>query len=373
MKITYVAYARMPTEKAHGIQIASMCSALVKAGNEVRLLVPEWPNHLRESVFEYYGIPKNFTIEYVSAPHIPGAIGYVLREILFAWSVRRCAAKAHSDVILTRSPWVTWALGKKYKAVYEVHDIPERLRFLWEYLIRSASGYISTNRFKAEELQKALKIAPERMLVAPNGYDAELFTGTPDKEQLRRELELPLGKHIALYTGNMYGWKGVEMLAEAAKSLPEITFVFVGGTDLDVVRFREVHRDTENITLIPHQHHHNIPRYLKAADVLVLPNSAFSVESRLYTSPIKLFEYLASGTPVVASDLPSIREIVSEKEVQFVPPDDVVALAGAVNKVCMNKEEANTRALRARELSLSYTWERRAHNIAGFVGAVSKL
>ncbi len=373
MKITYVAYARMPTEKAHGVQIASMCSALAKAGNEVTLLVPKWSNHLKESVFEYYGIPKNFTIQYVDAPQIAGAAGYVLREIFFAWNVRGHVTKENSDVVLTRSPWSTWTLGKKHKVVYEVHDIPERVRFLWEFLIRSARGYISTNRFKADELQKALKITQEKILVAPNGYDAELFAGTADKEQLRRELNLPIGKLIALYTGNVYGWKGVEILAGAAKSLPEITFVFVGGTDLDVVRFREAHQDTENITLVPHQHHNTIPRYLKAADVLVLPNSASSMESRFYTSPIKLFEYLASGTPVVASDLPSIREIVSEKEVQFVSPDDIAALAAAINNVCSNRDAAKARAEVARELSLRYSWETRARTIVEFVDRVVKL
>jgi len=116
-----------------------------------------------------------------------------------------------------------------------------------------------------------------------------------------------------------------------------------------------------------------VPRYLKAADVVVLPNSRnsrqkrFSIYSRYDTSPIKLFEYLASGAPIVASDLPSIREIVSEEEVFFVKPDDPQELAQGIERLLTDQEFARTLSSRALERSKEYTWEKRAKKIVEFI------
>ncbi|PIR82455.1 hypothetical protein COU20_02355 [Candidatus Kaiserbacteria bacterium CG10_big_fil_rev_8_21_14_0_10_59_10] len=371
MKVLYVAYARMPTEKAHGIQIASMCSALGDQGAQVTLLVPTWTNHLTVSVFDYYSITSNFSIEYLPAgPHLPGRLGYVLRKILFAMSVFRRAGRVECDAVITRSQWVTWMLSRRCKVFYEIHDFPGLRRRFWWRLIRGARGYISTNQFKADKLCRIFGVSPKRVLVAPNGYEPKLFEFAADKNELRRELSLPAHKRIVLYTGNVYGWKGVETLAHAARMLPELLFVFVGGTDRDIVRFREEHKDAESILLVPHQRHSLVPRYLRAADILVLPNSASTIESRVYTSPVKLFEYLASGTPVVASDLPSVREIVDERHVHFFAPDDATSLVQALRDILVQPSEAATRAARGRELVRAFSWDKRARNILMHIRAL---
>jgi glycosyltransferase involved in cell wall biosynthesis len=110
-----------------------------------------------------------------------------------------------------------------------------------------------------------------------------------------------------------------------------------------------------------------IPLYLRAADVLVVPNTAKEDISRLYTSPMKLFEYMASGTPIVASDLPSIREIVDDSIVSFFAPDDPASLAETIGRVLYNYPEAEAKARLARERVKPYSWKRRAEAITHFI------
>src|ERR1700683_1585425 len=100
-----------------------------------------------------------------------------------------------------------------------------------------------------------------------------------------------------------------------------------------------------------------------AADVLVLPNSGkYSISVR-DTSPLKLFTYMASGKPIVASDLPSIREVLTDETATFFKADDPEDLARAINHVCGSNADANVRALNARREVQRYTWDARARVI----------
>jgi glycosyltransferase involved in cell wall biosynthesis len=169
----------------------------------------------------------------------------------------------------------------------------------------------------------------------------------------------------------LYGWKGVQTLARAASLLPPaVTTLFVGGDEKDAAAFRQQHAD-DRIRVIGHRPYHEVPLYLAAADVLVLPNSGQSAMSRHYTSPLKLFEYMASGRPIVASDLPSFREILDEQAAVLVPSDDANALANRINAVLEDACLATRLGDRARELAQAYAWTARANRIVGFLERMS--
>jgi glycosyltransferase involved in cell wall biosynthesis len=94
--------------------------------------------------------------------------------------------------------------------------------------------------------------------------------------------------------------------------------------------------------------------------MLVLPNTA-SKMSELYTSPLKLFEYLTTGLPIVASDLPAIREVLTDGETALlVPPDNPQALASALTRLSGDPTLAAKLGASSLELGASYSWEARA-------------
>jgi len=102
--------------------------------------------------------------------------------------------------------------------------------------------------------------------------------------------------------------------------------------------------------------------------VLVLPNSAQEPISREYTSPLKLFEYMAAGRPIVASDLPSLREVLSHSHnAWLVPPDDPAALAGALCTVRDDPALGSRLAAQASADIAAYTWDGRARRLAAWM------
>ena len=150
-------------------------------------------------------------------------------------------------------------------------------------------------------------------------------------------------------------------------------FVFVGGTGKELEDFRNKADGLKNVLVLGHKPYIDIPRYLKAADVLALPNSGISQDARfaIYsqkdTSPIKLFEYMASGTPIIASCLPSIREILNEENAFLVLADSPEAFLVGIEKILDDTKYAESIAMGAKKESAHYTWIARAERILGYM------
>ena len=156
------------------------------------------------------------------------------------------------------------------------------------------------------------------------------------------------------------------MLLETARNT-EIFFVFIGGTERDIKSFKQKAQGLNNVLILEHKRYNQIPLFLKAADVLVLPNSTREEISRSYTSPLKMFEYMASKRPIVASDLPSLREILNEKNSVPVNSDDALALAGGIKFVLKNPNESQKLTKKAFEEVKNYTWQKRVETIFKFI------
>ena len=391
--LIYIANARMPTEKAHGFQVAKMCEAFATHGLKVLLLAPKRKNPIKEELFSYFGIKNNFEIKYlpiIDTVGFAGPIGYWLENLTFSFSVAFFLFSRRSGIfftphlsaghlipqksagfIFTRDIFSGFlASFLKREVIFEMHDFPKNYLFFWRLALNRMHKIISTNRWKAKRINEVFGISDLKILAAPNGFDPELFLSNFNKEELRIKLGLPLNKVIALYAGHLYGWKGADTMAKAAFLAPEIIFVFVGGTEADLSVFRKKNGGQNNILIVGHKPPGAIPLYLLAADILVLPNSAKTEESMFGTSPIKLFSYMASGRPIVASDLPSIREIVSEKEVLFVRPDDPAAIKEGILKLINDPMLYKELSDRAKIKSEEFTWENRAGKILNWIEKV---
>jgi glycosyltransferase involved in cell wall biosynthesis len=246
------------------------------------------------------------------------------------------------------------------KVLIEVHDFPTKRNPVWRLLLKRADIVLSTNIWKGKELHTQYKIPRERIFIERNGIDLERFAPS-DKTAARRALNLPIDASIALYTGNLYSWKGVETLIEAARLLPEFLVCILGGTVEDQIRLKD--GAPSNVRFVPRVPHIEVPLWQAAADILVLPNTAHEEISAHYTSPMKLFEYMTSDRPIIASDLSSIREILPDDAGYFFTPDEPVALAEIIRRIIKNPEDASRRATCARRAVEHHTWSERANRI----------
>ena len=160
----------------------------------------------------------------------------------------------------------------------------------------------------------------------------------------------------------------MDTLAEAASKLQDEFVVIIGATkESDLNRIKEKTAKLSNVLVKGFQPPEDMPKYLAAADVLVLPNSAKDENSLLYTSPLKLFEYMAAERSIVASDLPSLREILNNRNAVFFKPDSPESLATTVKMLLSHEELRETLARQARKDVLEYTWDKRAKKILDFL------
>lgn len=369
MKIVYLTNARIPTEKAHGIQIMKMCEAFARAGHDVELVAPRRLNPTKQDPFKYYGIEKKFTITRLPTLDTVefGRIGFWIQLISFSISsFFYLLFKNGVGVVYSRDELpLLCAHTRRRRMFWETHT--GRFNFLTRYLVKKADGIISiTNGLKNFYVNKGVNRS--KILVSPDGVDIGKFKIENSKEECRDKLNLSIDKKIILYTGHLYDWKGVQVLADTAKQLKDNELVvFVGGTEKDIKMFKKRNEYLKNILIVGHRNHQEIPIWLKAADVLVLSNTGEKDISRLYTSPMKLFEYMASGVPIITSDLPSIREVLNEQNAILVEPGNPKSFASGIREVLNNKELADMISTQAFLDVKEYTWRKRVKMVISFL------
>lgn len=263
----------------------------------------------------------------------------------------------------------TLLLGQRLRIVYEAHLVPSRKSLACRYVYRHASVVVALTSFIRRRLE-SMDVPTENIVVAPDGVDLSLFDIPVSKQEARAQVALPKEKRIVLYAGSFdryVAWKGVDIFLGAVEHLPpDALIVLVGGREDELERMKKEYAGKQ-VMFVGRKAHTSIPLYVKAADVLVLPNKSGDVASEEYTSPMKLFEYMASGTPIVSSDLPSVREVLSEKSCVFVSPGSSRALADGIAKLAADQALGERIAAVAREDVRQYTWEKRAHRVMEYI------
>ncbi len=370
MKNIFIIYhGRFPGEKAASLFAAKEAGSLVPFGR-VTILVSRILGRVRADAHAYYGIAKEVRIIYLPVldlryvplvRHIAFLISYATFTLscalYFALHVRA------SDPVITNEPLPGLAATFfSRKVMLEVHDFPQGWHGFYGALFRRSHTVLCTNEWKKQELTKKFQLSASKFLLERNAVDTEAF-GVLSKEDARLKLGLPKDSALVVYTGHLYAHKGVETLAEAAALLPEAQFVFVGGTASDTERFRRQFGSMKNIRLVGQRPHEEIPLWQSAADVVVLPNSAKEDLSARYTSPMKLFEYMASDRPIVASRVSAAAEILPEEAGYFADPDSPDSLSNAISSALAEPQEAAERATRARKIVAEHSWQRRAERL----------
>jgi glycosyltransferase involved in cell wall biosynthesis len=170
------------------------------------------------------------------------------------------------------------------------------------------------------------------------------------------------------YAGHLYPWKGVELIVEAVMALPDSQALIVGGHERepDLARIRQLATQLDcasRVTLTGPVPPADVAARLRQADVLVLPNPRSAISSE-FTSPLKLFEYMAADRPIVASDLPAFREILRDGEnALLVEPGNPQALVAGLTRIRDDRALGARLARQARDDVRKFTWARRAERL----------
>ncbi|HEY9584322.1 MAG TPA: glycosyltransferase [Candidatus Paceibacterota bacterium] len=372
MKIAYISDMRLPTEKAHGFQIMKMCDSFSRLGASVTLIVPKRLNQIKDDPFEYYGIPKSFKI--VRLPCIdllsvsPNRLFFSILSLSFYVSVWVYTIFKETDLIYSRDALA----GLFFKDfIFEVHSLPKK-SWLSELVWSRTKYFLVLTGFIKERLVKA-GVPEEKIMVSPDAVDLQEFNSPVSADFAKKELKLPLDKKIIGYVGSLKTMtmeKGVSAAILALKHLGEsFVLCLVGGAEKDIVFYKnlaEKEKLSDRVIFIGTIKHNLIPQYLSAFDYLVAPFPE-NEHYNYFMSPLKIFEYMAVGRPIIASDLPSIREVLNESNAILIKPADPKELSSAIKKLADDKEFAKKISTGALIDIQKYTWNIRAEKILGFI------
>ena len=384
MKLIYISNTRIPSERANTIQSMNMCEAFGRIVPDVVFLHPRRRDTraLRGVVdpFSYYGIKRTFKLRRL--PCIDSGwlhrrcerLWFLLHSITFAlacaWFLLPAGRRA---CVLTRDTvgFRILALARRVgllrcRIFYEVHDF----RRCMSLFLPGAEGAIAINPFLARRVRRASTV---KVWISPSGVKLERFSVT-DKLIARRWAGLSIHGRYVMYVGRFQTLgveKGIEDMIAALPlcARQDVSMVFVGGPLHAITEYqahaRSVGLDTRRLIFHDWQRPELVPVYLGASDVVVIPYPRL----RRYDygiSPLKLFEYMASGRPMVASNLASIRLYVEHGVNGLLfEPGDTRDLARQID-IALSRN-GNQLARAARALAETYTWDRRAAGIVSFL------
>jgi glycosyltransferase involved in cell wall biosynthesis len=377
-KIYYIANARMPSEKAHGIQLAKMCEAFVERGVDLTLVLPRYERrseHQHQSIREVYGLRVDIPV--IRLPVITlarhtelgfnvSAFSFAITSFVFGLK-RRLNGEQAILYALDMDQFSFFLLPLAGLPVFlEAHGA-KHPNFFTRYFFRHVRGVIANSGGTRDALVRDFSLTKERTLVAPNGIDLAHFASIPSREEARQQLGLPLQDKIVLYIGRFYDWKGLDIVSDAAKRAPGISWYLVGGDDAAFRGASGIQVLPENLHCLGGKQFGEIPLWLRAADALLVLGTKCNEYSWTQTSPMKLFEYMAAKRPIVASGTPANREIVSEEEAFLYEPDNTESLVETVRRAVNEGSGAGSKVTQASAKVTQWTWAARARRILDFL------
>lgn len=391
-KLVYLANIRLPTEKAHGYQICKMCEAFAQNGLKVTLTHPyryQSDAKLRnQSAFDYYGIHQTFAIR--TLPNLDVVLlNHLIPDRLFMpvffthallWGLYAVliARKEKADIYYTRDGEIAyWLIQFGLPTIYEAHVVPKRAqRWLLQRIARSSAlrFVVVLTSFIREQFIK-IGLASEKVIVLPDGVDLSLFENLPSKEESRRRLGLPQDRHIIGYIGRfktMDMEKGIPELIQAMAFLPSLNereplLLCVGGPMDAVPAYLKVAKHfavpEHRLRFVDRVPNREVPLWIQACDVVTIPWQ-WTEHLAYFASPLKLFEYMAAGVPIVASDLPSNREVLRHGEnAWLVEPGNPQSLADGILTLLSNPDKMKLLGEQARKDVQAFSWVNRAKKI----------
>ena len=395
MKIVAISGSLVPSNVANSLQTMKAVHALAQLGHDVTLIVPFQVAPVPENdsrlgsgedrwreLATFYGLQKEFQVEY-----LPSAS----RRLFFLSAVRRAKSLKPDLLYVWPLPSAVLGLMNGLPVVLEMHDLPSgRAGPLWFRYFRDFKGKkrlaVITGALKealAERYGAYLRgIAGSSegrssdVVLAPNGVEPERFEQLPEPTAARRALGLPEAPTVVC-TGHLYAGRGVELFTQLASSFQGqgVRFVWAGGRPADIETWQAQTRAIPNLTFCGFIPNALLPMYQAAGDVLLMPyNREIGISSGVghsgqVSSPMKMFEYLATGRAIMASDLPVFHEVLNDNNAVFCPPANLEAWESALKGLMDNPARRDELARQARLDSLKYSWTERAKRILdGFPG-----
>ncbi len=370
MKIAVITNSRIPSLTANSIQAMKVTQALLQLGHDLKLFAPRETDVVSpESLAAHYGLRFIPDLNLLpSEKHF--------KRFDFIFHAQRAAKRFNADLIYTWLPQsAVLALWMGYPVVLEMHaDVAGKtgawwLRQFWKARGRKVMTVTTSALRNVLERSTKMQFKEDALLIAPNGVELEKYDGLPNPREARHQLNLPEGLTVG-FTGHIYPGRGADLLFELAKQMPQVNFLWVGGTPdlVDFWRGKLAETQMMNVTMTGFVKHEIIPLYQAAADILLMPYSrSISASSGQdiaeVINPMKMFEYMASGRAIVSADLPSIREVLNDRNAVFCEPANLESWKMEIESLLAGESRRDELGAQARRDVERLTWMKREERV----------
>jgi len=292
--------------------------------------------------------------------------------MLFELSAARTLNHIQPDLVYSRDLIAAWLSARSgFKTFLEIHQPPVKLSVLKKFLFKRLDvsnnfiKFITTTSTLSDYISDQFGINQEKLLVLPNAFYGSNPGYVATKNSSNNRLQVG-------YIGSLFIGKGMEIISRLPLYFNNIDFHVVGGNASDLSYWKQRIK-YKNLYFHGYIKRSNLPEQISRLDICLLPNQrkvilGGGVDIGKYTSPLKMFEYMAYGKAIIASDIPVLREVLDETNSILVDPEDIEEWVSAINEL-MDKERRDQLGSKAHQDYLDrYTVERRIANILDAAG-----
>jgi glycosyltransferase involved in cell wall biosynthesis len=348
-----------------------MCQAFAKNGHEVILIARNKKREMEAKetdIYAFYGVENCFEI--IKLPWLPikGSV------FIYGFASGKKALELRPDIVYCRNiPGCYFVAKFGASVIYESHSPVKGIGMISDWLFKRILN--SSNLEKLVVITFALKEYYEINYPSANGKIKVAPDAADPMPESIQPIELPnKSERLQIgYVGHLYRGKGMEIVSRLAMSCPWADFHIVGGTDKDINFWKKQCSSIKNISFQSYIPHVEVAKYIQAFDIVILPNQRkVSTDNNFggkdigqWTSPLKAFEYMAAGKPIIASDLSILREILEhEHNALLCLPDSVLAWQNAIERL-RNDQKLRDRLGRNayNDFMANHTWKKRAKKV----------
>ncbi|WP_413198660.1 glycosyltransferase family 4 protein [Nostoc piscinale] len=342
-----------------------------QAINPVNLLHPFRPQKPPENLIRYYNfqdklqvarLPMPWPIDYFKSKFTNS--NTIATKYYFPFYIRATTKIVHA----WNWNFIKAAIKYRIPEIYEHHHHEDK-QFEPEIVNHPLFQVAVTVADTVRQSMIQHGMPPEKLIKIHNGFNRLFMQRQPEKAaEWRQKLLQNQRSQLVVYAGALKKFKGVDILIDAAQQMPNVQFVCAGGEPKEVEYYRKLaqSQQVDNITFLGYVLHHELASLLQAADVLAHPHCSGTAST--FTSPLKLFDYLASGNPIVATEIISLEEFKNTPAIAaWCEPDNPHQFAAALQKVLETYPKKIEGYLQTIEFVQQFSWENRAAKILSYV------
>ena len=383
MQLYYISPSTIPSRSANSIHVVNMCEGFVRAGCRVTLFVHSDKQDSHEcelQLKEYYGIGNDNIKIIASAAKLQRGKELLLGILALSLFLKEHLLFSRPIIIVSRNLYGAFFLGNLcgQNVIYETHAPDKGFRkILQKAVIRRKKNTTVVISNALREVIASTHSAPSEILYVLHDAARDGCGPMKKEEKIKQrhclldgKVDLSIYDKVVGYFGQLYPGRGVEIISEVARENPKFVFIIYGRNEIDIIKHRK-NNTIPNLFFLGHLPPGKVRLAMAMMDILLMPYQRSvsvglkGVNTAQWMSPMKLFEYMSVGVPIVASDLPVLHEVLEDhSNCLFVPPDKPDKWSDALRELANNSSLALSIAETAyQQFKQKYTWTNRARQM----------